>query len=52
MTQHRLKELLSYDPDTGIFTWNVCLGNARVGASAGAIKSNGYLIIGLDKKRY
>jgi hypothetical protein len=39
LTHERLRELLSYDPDTGIFIWR------RTLKAAGAINSRGYQVI-------
>lgn len=47
MTQHRLKELLSYDPDTGIFTWI-----KRSNNTAGAVDAYGYTVIRIDTVLY
>lgn len=52
LTQKRLQQVLNYNPETGVFTWAVCFGNARINMVAGSIKSNGYISIGVDKKRY
>lgn len=37
LTQERLKELLDYDPNTGIFTWKVRRGRIKAGSKAGWI---------------
>lgn len=53
VTQERLKELLSYDPLTGVFLWRVDRGPARVGDEAGCVNnSDGYLQIYIDNVRY
>jgi len=53
LTQKRLKELLHYDPDTGIFTWIVSRGTrVKVGEVAGYTSPEGYVIIGVRGKQY
>lgn len=53
LTQERLKELLHYDPDTGVFTWVDTIGpNAKKGNSCGSLGTKGYLTIRLDGKLY
>lgn len=49
LTAERLRELLSYDPVTGIFTWRVDRGgNAKRGSVAGSPNSDGYIQIKID----
>jgi len=45
ITQKRLKELLSYNTETGLFTWLVSTGKARAGSVAGTTSTNGYVYI-------
>ena len=53
LTQERLKELLNYDPATGIFTWRVAARNSiRIGQQAGTPHPRGYMIIGIDDSRF
>lgn len=52
LTQARLRELLYYDPDIGIFTWRVQRGSAKKGAIVGTAHNKGYLQVRLDKKTY
>lgn len=47
----RLKEALSYDPETGIFKWNI-KGSARYGKRAGTPSGAGYVSIGIDGRSY
>lgn len=54
ITQERLKQLVSYDPDTGIFIRKISLAhNAKAGSSAGTKNSqHGYLEFSIDCKTY
>jgi hypothetical protein len=54
VTQERLKELLSYDPETGVFTWKKSTSNrVKVGSEAGCfITVDGYKRIQIDGKTY
>ena len=50
-TTERIRSLLSYDPNTGIFKWKVSNSpRARVGEKAGSINSSGYSNIQIDCK--
>ena len=51
ITQKRLKKLLNYDPDTGIFVWLVSRKGVRVNAVAGTLQ-HGYIVISIDYKLY
>ena len=52
LTAARLRELLSYDPDTGIFHWQVSRGSVKRGAQAGRKNDEGYIEISLDSRYY
>lgn len=61
LTRERIRELLSYDPETGIFTWlrrpgiDRCTNtwNTRfVGTVAGSINDQGYRVICIDRSDY
>ena len=52
LTQERLKELLHYNPDTGVFIWRISRRGVKQGKIAGSISSDGYLFIGIDCRLY
>lgn len=53
LTQERLKELLNYDPLTGIFTWKVRQGGtANPGEPAGSLQPHGYIRLTVEGVQY
>ena len=52
ITQERLKELLSYNETTGLFTRKVTAGSAKAGSIAGFKCKDGYFRLWIDNKRY
>ncbi|MDB4352399.1 HNH endonuclease [Porticoccaceae bacterium] len=52
LTQARLKEILHYAPDTGIWTWLVPHGSVKVGDVAGCKEPYGYRLIWVGGKKY
>jgi hypothetical protein len=53
LTVERLKEILHYDPLTGLFTWLVTVNyNAKAGSIAGTLNKSGYILIMIDRKSY
>ena len=53
LTQERLKELLSYDPATGIFAWKTRRNQlSDIGQRAGTIHVCGYRVIRIDESGY
>ena len=53
LTQERLKELLRYDPETGLFYWLQDRYRVKAGDRAGSVsRSTGYRIIRLCQRNY
>jgi hypothetical protein len=52
LTQERLKELLHYDVETGIFTWAVKRCNVQKGDVAGTPRNASYVQIRVDGSAY
>ncbi|MBN9601832.1 MAG: HNH endonuclease [Afipia felis] len=50
LTAERLREVLSYNPETGNFTW--LMHRWLVGKPAGTIDGHGYLLIRVDGRLY
>lgn len=42
---HQLRELLSYDEETGVFRWRASIGRQQAGAVAGGLNGHGYRVV-------
>jgi hypothetical protein len=52
LTQARLKELLHYDPETGLFRWLVKFSRQQPDGAAGTKDAYGYLLIRVERRLY
>ena len=53
LTQSKLKELLYYDPETGIFIWLFANSKRiKAGDIAGCLRKDGYVVIRINKRDY
>lgn len=53
LTQRKLKDILDYYPETGIFRWKIVkANNIHIGDIAGTIRTDGYIAIKIDYKLY
>jgi hypothetical protein len=53
LTQERLKELLHYDPESGVFTWKLVTSKrVKAGDIAGSVRNDGYRVIRIGWKLY
>lgn len=53
LTANRLRELLDYEPETGVLTWRVLRSNIHKGSIAGfAHRAIGYRVIRIDGQKY
>ena len=52
LTQKRLKEILVYNPETGVFGWSMSRSGVKKGTNAGCDRGDGYIIIKIDYTLY
>ena len=52
LTQTRLKEVLDYNPETGIFTRRLKQSGVSQGKASGSLTSEGYMVTSIDTKLY
>jgi hypothetical protein len=52
LTPERLREVLSYDDETGVFTRKLAVKGNATSDAVGTIGHKGYVVIGIDRRKY
>lgn len=53
MTQEKLKEILKYSKESGVFIWKISKAKRiKIGDFAGCVNKKGYIVIRIDNKIY
>jgi hypothetical protein len=52
LTQTRLKEVLDYNPETGVFTRRLKQSGVSQGKTSGSLTNEGYMVTSIDSKLY
>lgn len=52
ISREDIVKLLSYDAETGVFTWNVSRGTKKAGSIAGKTNNKGYRVISINRHHY
>jgi HNH endonuclease/AP2 domain len=52
ITQQELKKHVSYNSETGIFTWKIHTWKNKIGRVAGSLNGHGYVLICIKQKSY
>lgn len=52
LTAERLREIMDYDPETGVFTWRKGVKFHKAGTRVGWMEFWGYWVVGIDRHQY
>jgi len=52
LNQELLKELVDYNPDTGVFAWKKIRRGVSCNKKVGTVKPNGYIVVLINRKLY
>ena len=52
LSAERVRAVLNYDSETGIFRWKIGMGHQIAGRIAGSLHCHGYILICIDYAKY